>query len=274
MKARVMMSSALVLAVVISPALGELPGPGPEESGLRLRLVVNTQPTGRKEGYEVRVDLVNGGAQPVALRAHHWRSERHDGGFKEFVEAAVSIESHPEIEPWLGQVMAPLEGAIAEPQYKIKPGGTLSLNWRTSGRYLKNIVSNPLEVQNPEFAQDGLHSVHATIVLVAGSRLVRLRSNEQLVPIGGSRKMPKSTYGPLWSADETTKTAMLGLGSLHQVNVGDRFLIHSGIIGLTWTLTITNVEPDHSVGTLKPSQPDPLPSFPGPGSHAALIPKM
>jgi hypothetical protein len=273
MKERVLLFTPLVLAVLISRALGELPEPGPVESGLRLRLVVKARPTGGKEGYEVRVDLVNGSAQPVLLRAHHWRSERHDGGFKEFVEAAVSIESYPEIEPWLGQVVAPLRGAITEPEYTLKPGEALSLNWRTSGRHLKNMVSNPLLVQNPEFTQDGLHSVHATIVLVAGSRLVRLLSNEQLVPIGGSQKMPKSTYGPLWSADEPTRTALLGLGALHKINSGDTSLIRSGIIGLTWTLTITNVEPDHAVGTLKPSQTDPLPSFPGRGSHAALIPQ-
>ncbi len=273
MKARALVFTALALAVLSSPALGELPEPGPEESGLRLRLVVDARPTGGKEGYEVQVGLVNGGAQTVMLRAHHWRSERHDGEFREFVEAAVSIESFPEIEPWLGQVMAPLEGATAEPEYTLKPGEALSVAWRTTGRHLKNIVGNPLEIQNPEFTQDGLHSVHATIALIAGAHPVRLRSNEQLVPIGGSRKMPKSTYGPLWSADETTRTAMLGLGSLQKVNRGDKFLIHSGIIGLTWTLTITNVEPDHSVGILKPSQTDPLPSFPGRGSRAALIPK-
>ena len=273
MKARVPVSAILILAGLASRALGELPEPGPEESGLRLRLLVNARSTGGKEGYEVRVDLVNGSAQPVPLRACHWRSERREGGFKEFVEAAVSIESYPEIEPWLGQVVAPLAGAIPEPEYTLKPGEALSVAWRTTGRHLKNKVTNPLEVQNPEFAQDGLHSIHATLVLVAGARPVRLRSNEQLIPIGGSRKMPKSTYGPLWNAGEPTRTAMLGLGSLHQVSVGDTFLIRSGIIGLTWTLTITNVEPDHSVGTLKPSQMDPLPSFPWRGSHAALMPK-
>lgn len=273
MKARVLMFAPLILAVLISRALGELPEPGPEESGLRLRLVVNDRPTGGKEGYEVRVDLVNGSTHPVPLRAHHWRSERRDGGFKEFVEAEVSIESYPEIEPWQGQVMASLARTISEPEYTLKPGEALSVAWRTTGRHLKNRVTNPLEVQNPEFTQDGLHSIHAAIVLIADAHPVRLRSNEQLVPIGGSRRMPKSTYGPLWSADETTRTAMLGLGSLHKVNLGDEFLIHSGIIGLTWTLTITNVEPDHSVGTLKPSQTDPLPSFPWRGSHAALIPK-
>ncbi len=271
MKARVLIFAPLMLAMPISCALANLPEPGPEERGLRLRLAVNARPTGEKEGYEVRVDLVNASAQPVPLRAHHWRSERQDGGFKEFFEAAVSIESYPETEPWLGQVMAPLEGVICEPEYTLQLGETLSLRWRTTGRHLKNVVSNPLEVQNPEFSQDGLHSIHATIVLVAGAHPVRLRSNEQLVPIGGSRNMPKSTYGPLWRADETTRTAMIGLGSLHKVNLGDKFLIHSGLIGLTWTLTLTNVEPDHSMGTLNPSQTDPLPAFPGPGSHAAFI---
>ena len=101
-----------------------------------------------------------------------------------------------------------------------------------------------------------------SIVVGTAGRSVLLRSNEQLVPIGGSRESPKHTYGPLWGADEGTKTATLGLGSLHKIVPGDRFLIHSGIIGMTWTLTITQVEADHSIGTLEASRVNPAPSFP------------
>jgi hypothetical protein len=54
---------------------------------------------------------------------------------------------------------------------------------------------------------------------------------------------------------------------------GDRFLIQSGNIGLTWTLTITNVQSDWSIGTLEPSRENPAPVFPSRGASAALIPK-
>jgi hypothetical protein len=102
---------------------------------------------------------------------------------------------------------------------------------------------------------------------------VLLRSNEQLIPIGGSRELPKHTYGPLWGAYEETKTAMLGLGSLHKIAMGDRFLIHTGTIGMTWTLTLTKVEADRSMGTLEPARTDPTPVFPRQGWNATLIPK-
>jgi hypothetical protein len=164
-------------------------------------------------------------------------------------------------------------GGSAEPEYTLKPGEILSVKWHTTGRHLKNKVSNPLEVQNPEFIQNGLHSVHASIVIMTAGREVRVRSNEQLVPIGGSREAPKHTCGPLWWTDEQTKTATLGLGSLDQIVPGDRFLIQSGGIGWTWTLTIIKVETGQSTGTLEPSRVNPTPTFPSRGTYAALIQK-
>jgi hypothetical protein len=169
--------------------------------------------------------------------------------------------------------MAVPAGTPAEPEYTLKAGETLSLKWHTTGRRLKNSVSNPLEVQNPEFRENGLYAVHASVVVTLAGRPLRLRSNEQLVPIGGSHEAPKHTYGPVWQADEKTKTAMLGLGSLDKVAPGDRFRIQSGNIGMTWTLTITNVAADYSTGTLEPSQVDPAPAFPSRGSYGALIPR-
>jgi hypothetical protein len=61
------------------------------------------------------------------------------------------------------------------------------------------------------------------------------------------------------------------MGTLEQVARGDQFLIHTGILGQTWTLTITDVQTDHSTGTLEPSQKEPMPVFPRTGFHAALI---
>jgi len=215
--------------------------------------------------------LINVSRGSIPLQAN-WRSGFHDGGFKEYVEAATSIESYPAIEPWRGQVQVAREKE-PQPEYTLKPGETLSLKWHTKGRHLKNKVSNPLEVQNPEFSENGLHSVHASLVITAVGRSVQLRSNEQFVPIGGSREVPKHTYDPLWWVDENTKTAELGLGSRYKIMPGDRFLIQSGTIGMTWTLTITKVEADRSFGNLEPSQVNPTRAFPLRGAKAALIPK-
>jgi hypothetical protein len=269
--ARFIVASLLSLSALRGPAAGPPPEPGPEDGGLRLRLLVSPKPEGGREGYDVRIDLVNVSPKPIVLRAAWWSRER-GGGFPEYLEAATSIESWPAFEPWLGQTMVRAEDSTPQPEYTLKPAETLSRSWHTQGRHLKNTVDNPLEVQNPEFTQDGLHAVHATVLLAVAGRPVLLRSNEQLVPIGGRRELPKHTYGPLWAADEKTRTARLGLGSVQKIVPGDRFLIHSGIIGMTWTLTITNVEADVSSGTLVPVQENPAPRFPQWGQNAALLP--
>ena len=263
----------LVLTLLTLRGLAEStpPEPGPESGALRLRLSVTPKPDGGNEGYDVQVDLISVSRESIVLKAN-WRSGFHEGGFKEYLEAATSIESYPAIEPWLGQVQVGRDKE-RQPEYAIKPGETLSLKWHTKGRHLKNKVSDPLEVQNPEFTENGLHSVHARLVIATAGRSVQLRSNEQLVPIGGSRELPKHTYGPLWDANEETKTATLGLGSRHKIMPGDRFRIQSGTIGMTWTLTITKVEADRSFGNLEPSQVNPMPAFPLRGANAALIPK-
>jgi hypothetical protein len=71
-----------------------------------------------------------------------------------------------------------------QPEQVLKPGETLSVRWRTEGRHLKNRVTNPNEVQNPEFPFPGLYSVHATVHVITSERTVPLRSNEQLVSVG------------------------------------------------------------------------------------------
>jgi hypothetical protein len=274
MKESVLMFLPLISFLTLLPRCGlaepALPEPGPESAGLRLRLLVTPHPEGGKEGYDVQVDLINFTAESISLRPNHWRSGRNEVGIKADLEAAVSIESYPAIEPWLGQVGSRTE---EPPEYSLKPREIVSLKWRTTGRHLKNRVSNPLEVQNPEFTEAGLYSVHASIVLTVAGRSVLLRSNEQLVPIGGSHQLPRHTYGSLWWSDEKTKTAMLSLGSRQRIMPGDRFLIQSGNIGLTWTLTITRVEADRSFGSLEPVRENPTPAFPGPGANAALIQK-
>ncbi len=272
-----------ILTLVVLPALvsltaatSELPEPGPEAAGMRMRLAVTPHPESDKEGYDLQVDLISVSQEPTLLRANEWRSWRHEGSFQEFLEPAVSIETDPAIERYVGQVARPLLGiTAAEPEYTLQPGETLSVKWHTMGRHLKNSVTNPFEVQNPELKEAGLYSVHASIVLTVAGRPVRLRSNEQLVPTGGSRETPKHTYGPVVRADETTMTAMLGLGALDKISLGEQFVIRSGLKDVVWTLTITNVAPSFCFGTLEPPRVkvNPMPAFPTRGAYAALIPK-
>lgn len=235
---------------------------------------------GGKEGYAVRAEVINVSREAVALRAVHWRSWGHEGGFDAYVEAALSIESYPAFEPCRAQVFVGRD--VAEPEYMLKAGKALSVKWHATGRHLKNIVSDPSEVQNPEFTENGLYSVHGSITLAVADRPVRLRSNEQLVSIGGSREAPKHTYGQLTWVDEKRKTATLRLGLLDKVAEGDQFRIDSMYKGPIWTLTITEVRMEYSSGNLVESptgnlvQSDVIPNgnFLSRGDYAALISKQ
>jgi hypothetical protein len=203
------------------------------------------------------------------------------GGFDAYVEAALSIESYPAFELCRAQVLGPREG-VAEPEYMLKAGKVLSVKWHATGRRLKNTVSHPLEVQNPNFTENGLYSVHGTITVAVAGRPVRLRSNEQLVPIGGSREASKHTYGQLVWVDEKRKMATLRLGLLDKVAQGDQFRIDSMYKGPIWTLTITEVRMEYSSGNLVESPTGdlvethtiPNGNFPSRGDYAALIPKQ
>ena len=166
-----------------------------------------------------------------------------------------------------------------QPEYELKAGKSLSVDWHSEQRRLKNKVTDQLSVQNPEFPFAGLYSVHATMKIEVGEhRVLLLRSNEQLVSIGGKQELPKHTYGPLWGLDASAKTATLGLGSLHKIVVGDEFRIRTGMSEF-WKLTISDVSPDVSTGGLEPllqvgpNAMNPNPRFPERYMHATLLPK-
>lgn len=211
-------------------------------------------PEAGQEGYDVRLDLLNVSDRDIILRAN-WRQQENDGNLEVYLEAATSIETYPPIAPWIGQVQ---EGRRVSPQPErvLKAGEVLSLRWQTRGPQLKNGVSDPNAVQNPQFPTPGLYSVHATIVVHTPRGLVRLRSNEQLVPAGGSREMPKHTFGQLGEVDAAAKTATVNLGSLHKIKPGDQFRIRTGMLDY-WRLTITHVQPEFSSGRL---EPEPMPA--------------
>ena len=81
---------------------------------------------------------------------------------------------------------------------------------------------------------------------------VLLRSNEQLVPIGGSHALPKSPLGKIVGADTNTWTATIDLGQANKIEIGDQFQTITHLIGEVWKLTITNVDRTWSQGFLQP----------------------
>ena len=285
----------LGLSVFFALAQRPLPEPGPENSGMRIRLVVNPGTGGTNETYHVRLDLINVTNKPIRLMGN-WQHESERGDFKEYLESDVSIETSPEIIGWMGQAMVG-HRTSPQPEYTLKAQETLTLEWTSVGRKLKNKVAHILETKNPTFPTEGLYSVHASIRLclatngwdgsasnvstlpgktrhpatnIQPNRLeefenfhkrviasqpqgnVFLRSNEQLVPIGGSRQLPKYPLGKVTWADTNQNTAAIDLGSLQRVEVGDQFKVWTGYISYNWTLNITRVEKSSSEGRLEP----------------------
>jgi hypothetical protein len=250
--------------------------PGPENGGLRMRLVVvprSGAPT--EERYDVRVDLLNISARPIVLRAA-WDHQTDEGDLAAYLIAAASIETDPPIAPWVGQVMQGHRES-PQPQRTLAAGDSLALVWRTEGRRLKNAVTDPNAVQNPQFPVPGLYAVHATLIVPTPDGPVRLRSNEQLVSVGGSAKAPRHTFGRLLNVDADAKTATLSLGALHGVRVGDQFGVRSNFRD-EWTLTVTHVSQEISTGTLTPDPPraelssNRPPALPERHTTATLIP--
>ena len=133
-------------------------------------------------------------------------------------------------------------------------------------------------MQNPEFPTPGLYAVHAVLVLPITDGTVLLRSNEQLVPIGGSVALPKHTFATLTQVNPETKEGQISLGSLHKIAVGDAFQMRAGF-GCLWKLTITHTELWTATGSLEPMPVPPgitarqPPTFPERGAWATLIPR-
>jgi hypothetical protein len=259
MKNQIHFCLLLLLVANLSPALADsLAEPGPEDGGLRLRFIVTPRLDAQAPGYDVRLDLLNTSDRDVTLRAK-WRNDGDEGEVADYIEAAASIECVPAIAPWIGGV-AERGRNSPQPEKVLKAGEVLSARWKSPARRLKNRVTNPNEVQNPEFPFPGLYSVHATVDVITSEGTVRLRSNEQLVSVDGSLKMPKHTRGQLIEVDKEKKTALVGLGSLHKVEVGDQFEIGHPK-GKHWKLTITDVDPRLSRGNLELLTHSPFPPY-------------
>jgi hypothetical protein len=262
----------LAVLILVTPYLraaesAAIPEPGPEDGGLRMRLVVVPRTDLSEEGFDVRVDLLNTSGRAMTLRAG-WRND-DPGDVKAYIEAAIGIECVPAVVPWSGGVPE-IRRRLPQPEYLFKAGEVLSVRWQTKGRHLKNRVTDANEVQNPEFPFPGLYSVHASLDVITSERVVTLRSNEQLVPVGGSRAMPRYTFGHLLVVDAGGKTAVLDLGSRQKVESGDQFMHFSK--QTPWKLTVTKVSPGHSWGHIELLSPK-TERPPIPGMGATLMTK-
>jgi len=231
---------------------------GPESGGLRLRLLVAPSGATSKDAYSVRADLINVTDNPLIVSAL-WAYDGDKGDFKDYFESALSIETEPQIVFFGIQVMAD-HRIKPQPTVVIPANGSVSVEWKSSGRRLKNKLTLPLEVMNPYFPTEGLFSVHAELkVAVSGSgKPALLRSNEQLVPVGGSSRAPKASSATVIGIAPERNQATLDQGALHGVEAGDEFLVRTGM-GDFWLLTVTSVQDRWSAALMKISD-KPFPS--------------
>jgi hypothetical protein len=281
--------------LVLAGAEANLPEPGPENVGLRLRFIVVPERSGTNDTYQARFDLINVTNKPITLIAD-WL-ENQSGGFGEYLATNVNFTTDPAVMPYMGQTSMGPRRTASQPKYTLRPGETLTVTRTGKGRHT--------------CPTDGLYGFRASILLrVEGSEMekrwaeiaaknaqlraqrksdgldddlwesrgphgsVLLRSNEQQVPVGGSHGLPKFPMGSLMYVDTNKLTATFGLGSAHRVEEGDQFRIFTGSIGLFWILKITHAEPTWSMGTLEPlSKTTNAPDMRvlRPGTAAALI---
>ena len=251
-----------------------LPEPGPENCGLRMRLVITPDTTNGAHGFEVRVDIINSTKYQIEL-ATDWDSEYQRGNFLDYVESTSAVITDPVLAPDNGQIVV---APRLSPQSTQSLGAsqTLTLKWHSNGQRIKN--KSMLFFPNPKFSVDGLYGVHFCLEFRTSSGLCRLRSNEQMVSVGGLQTQPKNTYGQFSfiQLNGTNSIAQINLGSINQIQTRDRFTISTGYIGDEWSLEITNVYSRVSYGTLIPI-PSKIPALnksrtvPRNGSSAVLL---
>lgn len=227
------------------------PEPGPENGGLRLRFRVTPRPgQGGQAGFDVQLDVLNVSQQNIRLQTA-WESN-DAGDVPEYLQAIAELETMPVFAPEHGATGA-ME-ARTEPQrtYDLKAGESLPLRWNASGRRLKNTSGEravSILGSNPQFEEPGLYSVRALLDVPTASGTVRLRSNEQLVSIGGSLRAPKPTAARIENVARNGQTARIDLGELDQVATGDQFEFLSKTS--SWRITITESHRHSSEGTLE-----------------------
>jgi hypothetical protein len=249
-------------SLVVATAAGNevrtpAPEPGPENSGLRLRLAVT--PDARADSKTINLELVNTGPKSVTL-VGEWNYREDKGDYAAFFEKRVAFLTYPEVQPQSFQTEGGTR-SVPQPEHELAPGKSLVVSWKTEGNQIRR--ESPFPGTTPVFPSAGLYGVRATIVILTkeGSRFL-LASNEQPMMVGGVRTLPKYATGRVVSADPDKNLVTIDLGSDQKVEKGDAFLIHWGLQA-SWRLTITNVGTWFSEGSITRLHHDGHPGTPG-----------
>lgn len=244
---------------------------GPENHGLRMRLLISNAEEGSPDVYRVHIDLLNVGKEPVVLAAR-WVYEEEQGDYLDFLKKEISFVSFPEVMLDSAQTGGSWRKS-PQPECEIEPGKSLQVEWVSAPRRLK-----PQGYYNttPTFPSNGLYGVRAQLLAMSkdGQRIL-LTSNEQQISVGGSTKMPKHAVAHIIECDPENKKVRLDLGSDHRIELNDKFdTIYFPIA--RWVITIVEVQDTTSTGSVEGILRDApvdanVPTFPQKGRVAKLL---
>ena len=248
---------------------------GPENGGLRLRLIIEQAADAKNDERKIRLELMNVSDKEVELVAHEFYEE--DGDYADFFRSDVVFDTFPPVMQDSAQTTG-FERKSPQPRLTLKPDESLTDEWKESGRRLK-MPDGMLDAhynKAPTFPSVGLYGVKAriTVVTAKGKRLL-LVSNEQQLSVRGSKSMPKYAVARIVSTNEEMESLSIDLGSDKGIEPGDKFTTTYNL-GTSWRITIRNVSSIHAEGTVEPihraDRPD-VPTFPVKGAMATLIPE-
>ncbi|GEM_PF-1451943 len=216
----------------------QIPKPGPENQGLRLRLAIETTHRDGQDHHTVRIGIVNVSSAPITLAATP-AYESHAKDYATYLKAEMSFITFPEILPPSAQTAGNMVTS-PPPAITIKPQREFKFQWQSKGRLLKN---KDYYNTTPYFPGPGLYSVRARIkVLTKEGKEIPLYSNEQTVSIGGSAAMPKYATAKIVRIDSENKVVTIDLGSHHKIQKGDEFYC-AGPFPNYWKLKVMKVRP-------------------------------
>lgn len=252
---------ALFCGCLLSAALGadtptRLPDAGPENGGLRLRLVITQER--EVSSNTVTVELQNVGPKTVVL-VGEWDYQENRDGYQAFFEKRIGFVTYPEVQPDSFQT-AGGERRSPQPQYELGAGKSLAISWKTKGNQIRQ--DGPFPGTTPVFPSVGLYGVRASIVvLTKDGRRILLVSNEQPFIVGGVSILPKYATAHVVSVNRDQNAGTIDLGSEQRIEKGDRFVIRWGLQA-SWRLTVTNVHTWGSDGSIAVVHHDGRPETP------------
>lgn len=280
----------LVIALLLSAHAysGEenLPEPGPEKDGLRLRLVVENNPK-TIDRHTINLEIINVSDKPITLVGIDEVGKK-DSQYADYLQSVTKFDVYPRVLPQYFQIN--VSSDPARPTAIIEPGKSLIAKWELKGRRL-----TAYEVcWGIEFPTVGRFDVRADLLLERtepGKPLppvhaleyiersqVHLWSNAQPFIVGGSTKAPKCCAAAVTKADAEKGTIYLdGCGTLNGIKAGDHFRIDMPMRA-RYDLEIVACAEFGAYAKMIGSEIDSYeekktPKFPEPGMNAMLLPE-